>query len=223
MCGGFDYETLNASEAYRSMGASAVAIVAPFYFSIKPQSVLEYYRQLARAALIDILLYNMPLFSNPITLDSIEQLSELPRIIGIKDSSGDLPFMMRMIQNIRPHRHDFTFLTGWEPMIVPMLMVGATGGVAATSDVAPELMRKMYDLVVSGNLDEAMQLQFKVLRLFDRMFTGFNFPDGFRIGVGARGFEFGCGRQPSGVCMPGADIDAMKAEIAELSYVEEKC
>ena len=216
-------ETLSASEAYRDMGARAVAIVAPFYFPLKPPSVLEYFRQLGEAAQVDVLLYNMPLFSNPIDLDSIEQLAQLPRIIGIKDSSGDLPFMMRMIRNIRPKRPDFTFLTGWDPMIVPMVMVGATGGVNAIGNVAPELVRKMYDLAVSGDFDEAMHLQYKLLRLFDLMFTGHNFPDGFRIGVDARGFDFGSGSQPSGLSIPRSNTDAINAEIAEMSRIEEEC
>jgi 4-hydroxy-tetrahydrodipicolinate synthase len=203
-------ETLRASEAYLSMGARAVAVVAPYYFPLKPVSVLEYFRQVGNASPIDVLLYNMPLFANPIDLDSVEQLSRLPRIIGIKDSSGDLPFIMRMIQRIRPQRPDFSFLTGWDPMIVPMLMAGATGGVNATSDVAPELVRKMYDLTVS------------VLHLFDRLFLGWNFPDGFRIGADARGFDFGHGRQPSGLTMPKSDLDSIKAEMAELSCIVEK-
>ena len=144
----------------------------------------------------------------------------MPRIIGIKDSSGDLPFMMRMIQNIRPHRSEFTFLTGWDPAVVPMMMAGAHGGVNATSDVAPELTRKMYDAFIAGKLDEAMRLQYRVLRLFDRLFTDQNFPDGFRIGVGARGFDFGSGRQPTGITAPDGVMDAMRAEIVELSRVE---
>ena len=213
-------ETLKASEAYRKMGARAVAIVAPFYFPLKPASVLEYFRQLAAGAMIDVLLYNMPLFANPINLKSIEALSELPRIIGIKDSSGDLPFMMRMIQNIRPHRSDFTFLTGWDPAVVPMMMAGAHGGVNATSDVAPELTRKMYDTFMAGNLEDAMRLQYRVLRLFDRLFTDQNFPDGFRIGVGARGFDFGSGRQPSGLSTPDGVTNAMRSEIVELSRID---
>ncbi len=213
-------ETLKASEAYRKMGARAVAIVAPFYFPLKPASVLEYFRQLAEGAMIDVLLYNMPLFANPINLKSIEELSEIPRIIGIKDSSGDLPFMMRMIQNIRPHRSDFTFLTGWDPLVVPMMMAGAHGGVNAVSDVAPELTRKMYDTFMAGKLEDAMRLQYRVLRLFDRLFTDQNFPDGFRNGVGARGFDFGSGRQPSGLSISNETADAMCAEIVELTRVE---
>jgi dihydrodipicolinate synthase/N-acetylneuraminate lyase len=215
-------ETLSASEAYLSMGARAVAVVAPFYFPLTPLSVLQYFRELGEASSIDVLLYNMPLFANPIDLDSVDQLSKYPRIIGIKDSSGDLPFMMRMIRRIRPHRPEFTFLTGWDPLIVPMLMAGATGGVNATSNVAPELILRMYDLTVSGNLKESMRLQYKVLNLFDRMFLGWSFPDGFRIGADSRGFDFGQGRQPSGFLWPELATDAIKSEIAEMSRIVEK-
>jgi 4-hydroxy-tetrahydrodipicolinate synthase len=216
-------ETLNAGEAYLRMGALAVAVVAPFYFPLTPLSVLQYFRELGEASSIDLLLYNMPLFANPIDLDSVVQLSRYPRIIGIKDSSGDLPFMMRMIGRIRPHRPEFTLLTGWDPLIVPMIMVGATGGVNATSNVAPELTLKMYNLAVSGNLHESMQLQYKVLSLFDRMFLGWNFPDGFRIGADSRGFDFGRGRQPSGSSPPNLATDAIKSEIAEMSRFAEEC
>jgi 4-hydroxy-tetrahydrodipicolinate synthase len=126
--------------------------------------------------------------------------------------------MMRMIQSIRSNHPDFSFLTGWDPMIVPMLLAGATGGVNATSNVAPELTRRMYDLTVSGSLDEAMRLQYNVLQLFDRMFLGHNFPDGFRIGVDARGFDFGHGRQPSGRPTPDSREDTIKAEIARIAH-----
>ena len=194
-------ETLKAGEAYRAMGARAVAVVAPFYFPLKPPTVLEYFRQLGTAATIDMLLYNMPLFANPIDLKSIEQLAEMPRIIGIKDSSGDLPFMMRMIGRIRPKRNEFTFFTGWDPLVVPMMLAGATGGVNATSDVAPELLRKMYDVVYGGRSEGGDAASAQVLRLFDRLFMDQNFPDGFRIGAGARGFDFGQGRQPSGISL----------------------
>jgi len=213
-------ETLKAAEAYGAMGARGVAVVAPFYFPLKPSSVLEYFKQLAEGATVDVLLYNMPLFANPIDLKSIEQLAEMPRIIGIKDSSGDLPFMMRMIGNIRPKRRDFTFLTGWDPLVVPMMLAGATGGVNATSDVAPELLRKMYDVFVAGNVEEAMRLQVRVLRLFDRLFQDQNFPDGFRIGAEARGFKFGSGRQPSGIAVAEEALKARRSEIVELSRVD---
>ena len=95
---------------------------------------------------IDVTLYNIPMFASPIDVPTIRRLAEFPRIVGIKDSSGDLAFMMRMIAAVRPSRPDFTFLTGWEAVLVPMLMIGCDGGTNASSNVVPELTRKLYDL-----------------------------------------------------------------------------
>ena len=77
--------------------------------------------------------------------------------------------MMRMISAVRPQRPDFTFLTGWEAVLVPMLMIGCDGGTNATSNVVPEVTRRMYDLFRSGDHAEAMKWQYRILELFDVM------------------------------------------------------
>ncbi len=189
-------ETIAACELYHSYGARAVAIVSPIYYRLSPESVYMYFREIALHSPVDVTLYNIPLFASPIDLNTIRRLSELERIVGIKDSSGDVAFMMRMIAAIRPQRPDFTFLTGWDCVLVPMMMAGADGGTNAASNVVPELMRMLYDLFRAGHLQEAMQLQFRILELFDLMLNNFEFPDGFRAGAEMRGFQFGRGRQP---------------------------
>ena len=190
-------ETLAACEAYVEMGARAVAIVAPFYYKLTPESVYAYFAEIARNSPIDITLYNIPMFASPIDVPTIQRLAcEFPRVIGIKDSSGDLGFMMRMIAAVRPHRPDFSFLTGWEAVLVPMLMIGCDGGTHASSNVVPEITRRMYDLYRSGDHAAAMRWQFRILELFDAMLSPWEFPDGFRAAAELRGFHFGRGRQP---------------------------
>jgi 4-hydroxy-tetrahydrodipicolinate synthase len=190
-------ETLGACEAYAQMGARAVAIVAPFYYKLTPESVYAYFAEIARNSPIDITLYNIPKYASPIDVPTIRRLAcECPRVIGIKDSSGDLAFMMRMILAVRPHRPDFSFLTGWEAVLVPMLMIGCDGGTHASSNVVPEVTRRMYDLFRSGDHAAAMQWQFRILELFDAMLEPWEFPDGFRAAAELRGFHFGRGRQP---------------------------
>lgn len=189
-------ETISACELYHSYGARAVAIVSPIYYRLSPESVYAYFREIALHSPIDVTLYNIPLFASPIDLPTIRRLSELERIVGIKDSSGDVAFMMRMIAAIRPSRPDFSFLTGWDCVLIPMMLAGADGGTNAASNVVPELMRRLYDLFRAGRLDEAMELQRRVLELFDLMLNNFEFPDGFRAGAEMRGFDFGRGRQP---------------------------
>ena len=189
-------ETVAACEAYAGFGARAVAIVSPFYYRLSPESVYAYFREIALNSPIDITLYNIPMFASPIDLPTLQRLAELERIVGIKDSSGDVAFMMRMITAIRPRRPDFCFLTGWDAVLVPMLLVGADGGTNAASGVVPELTRRVFQQSRSGQYEPAVKLQYRLLELFDAMLYSADFPEGFRAAVELRGFSMGRSRQP---------------------------
>ncbi len=190
-------ETLRACEHYAGLGVRAVAIVAPFYYKLSPASVLAYFREIGRNTPIDVTLYNIPLFASPIDVPTVQRLSEeCPRIVAIKDSSGDIPHMIRMIQAVRPNRPEFSVLTGWDAALMPMLLVGCDGGTNASSGVVPELTRRLYDLTLAGRLDDARRLQYDLVTLFDTMIYQAEFPEGFRAAVKLRGFRMGRGRQP---------------------------
>ena len=190
-------ETIAACEYYHSLGVRAVAIVSPFYYKLSPASVYAYFKEIADHSPIDITLYNIPMFASPIDVPTVRRLAEeCPRVVAIKDSSGDLPHMMRMIQAVRPHRPEFSFLTGWDAALMPMLLIGCDGGTNATSGIVPEVTRQLYDLTLAARLDEARELQYKLLNLFDKMLYSADFPEGFRAALRLRGFEPGEGRQP---------------------------
>jgi len=215
--------TIEACEAYGAMGVRAVAIVAPFYYRLSSEGVYAYFREIAESVSVDVTLYNIPAFASPIEVDTVIRLaSECPRVIGIKDSSGDLPNMMRMIAAIRPIRDDFSFLTGWDAALVPMLIAGCDGGTNATSGVVPELTRAIHRSVAAGNIKEAMRLQYQLLPLFDLMVGLGEFPEGFRAGARSRGWNLGAGRVPlsdqqrDAVARTQREIDALVAEVAEL-------
>ncbi len=190
-------ETIRACEYYHELGARAVAIVAPFYYRLSSEGVYAYFKEIADESPIDITLYNIPMFASPIDVATVERLAkECPRVVAIKDSSGDVPHMMRMIAAVRPFRDDFSFLTGWDSALMPMLLIGCDGGTNATSGIVPELTRRLYDLTLAGELDEARDLQYRLLRLFDAMLYSCEFPEGFRVALNLRGIQTGVGRQP---------------------------
>ncbi len=190
-------ETIAACEYYHSLGVRAVAIVSPFYYKLSPQAVYAYFKEIGDNTPIDVTLYNIPMFASPIDVPTVQRLSEeCEKIVAIKDSSGDLPHMIRMIQAVRPNRPDFTFLTGWDAALMPMLLIGCDGGTNATSGVVPEITRKLYDLTVARRIDEARELQFKLVTLFDKMILSADFPEGFRAALRLRGIDTGVGRQP---------------------------
>ena len=217
-------ETIAACDAYGAMGVRAVAIVAPFYYRLSSEGVYAYFREIAESVSVDVTLYNIPLFASPIDVSTVVRLaSECPRVVGIKDSSGDLPNMMRMIAAIRPMRDDFTFLTGWDASLAPMLMIGADGGTNATSGVVPELTRAIHRAVVAGEIETAMKLQYQLIPLFDAMIGLGEFPEGFRAGARSRGWNLGAGRVPlsetqkAAIARTQGEIDALVGEVAGFS------
>ncbi|MEM8911715.1 MAG: dihydrodipicolinate synthase family protein [Planctomycetota bacterium] len=190
-------ETIAACDAYGAMGVRAVAIVAPYYYRLSRDGVEAYFRQIARSVSVDVTLYNIPLFASPIEVETVIRLaSEEPRVIGLKDSSGDLPNLMRMMSAVRPIRPDFSFLTGWDAALAPMLIAGADGGTNAASGVVPELTRAIHRAVIRGDVATAMRLQYQLIPLFDVMIGLGEFPEGFRAGARTRGWDLGPGRVP---------------------------
>jgi len=187
---------LDACRRYADMGCRAVSVTGPYYFKVSQHSIEHYFRELAAKSPIDIILYNIPQFSNEISLAVVKRLAmDCPRIVGIKDSSRDMPRFMDTLNEIKPQRPDFSCLIGCEEILLPVLMMGGDGGTIATSGVAPEAVMKLYSSFLSGDFAEAKRIQFKLLELIATMFAAGNFPEGFREGVNLRGFNTGRGPQ----------------------------
>jgi dihydrodipicolinate synthase/N-acetylneuraminate lyase len=204
-------ETLAACEHCLDCGARAVAIVAPFYYRLPTDSVYAYFAAIARESPIDVTLYNIPMLASPIDTATVVRLAtEFPRVIGIKDSSGDVAQMIRLLAAVRAVRPDFSVLTGWEGALVPMILAGCDGGTHATSGIVPELTRAAFDAAQAGDLVRANDLQRRITRIFDLLFGGAEFPEGFRVGATVRGFRMGPSRQPAT-----PDQHAARARLAE--------
>ena len=132
--------------------------------------------------------------------------------MGIKDSSGDLTFMMRMIAAVRPDRPDFSFLNGWEAVLVPSLLVGCDGGTHGSANVVPELLCKTFNLTRAGHVEEAIALQYRMLKVFDVMLSASDFPDGIREVWNCAASRAGQSRQPQ-TEKHAADVGAVKTEL----------
>ncbi len=88
----------------------------------------------------------------------------------------------------------------------------------------PEITRKLFDLTVGGRIDEARELQYKVLRLFDAMMYTADFPEGFRAALTLRGFQPGAGRQPLSEGQQielGVVRDSLQCLLAEEGFTQE--
>ena len=184
-------DVLQMAGYYADLGADAISLVPPYYYKISDTSLYEYFAEIARHSPLDILLYNIPQFTQELPLDTMEQLLAFERIFGTKDSSRDLPRIVNTMDRLRRQRPDYVVLNGCEEILLPSIVMGANGGTIATSGIVPEIIVELYDRTVAGDLQRAKELQYRLLPLINLMLLGVNFPEGFKTGVAVRGFDVG--------------------------------
>jgi 4-hydroxy-tetrahydrodipicolinate synthase len=196
------------------LGCRAVSITGPYYFKLTQESIEAYFREIAAKSPIDIVVYNIPVFANEISLPVLERLAlDCPRIVGTKDTSKDMGRFQQTLHKIKPQRPDFSVLIGWEELMCTALFMGADGGTLSSAGVVPEVVMKLYAEARAGRWDEARELQFRLLDLFELMVGAPNFPEGFRSGYELRGFHAGHARFPLSEHERGA-ISAMRGRLA---------
>jgi len=192
-------ETLRACEYYASLGVRSCAVVAPYYFKMSPDNVYAYFKEICDNSPLDITLYNIPVFASMIDVATVQRLSEeCPRAVAIKDSSGDISHMQRMISKVKPNRPEFVFMTGYDPALLPMMLIGCEGGTNCSAGLAPHLTRKLYELAKGNDVAEARKVQTQVTTLFDAATGSVDFPEAVRLILELRGFKMGAGRCPLG-------------------------
>jgi 4-hydroxy-tetrahydrodipicolinate synthase len=188
-------QVLDACSYYAKLDCDVIGLCSPYYFKLNQESLRKYFTTIADGSPKPILLYNIPAFTNSLSVGTVKKLAMHPNIIGIKDSSRDLSAFLLLMHEIRKDRPDFVFLTGTEEMLLPSLFMGADGGILATSCVAPEVLVSLYERFHKGELEDARRIQFNLLPLIALMLS-VDFPTGFRTGVHLRGFNVGHSRQP---------------------------
>jgi dihydrodipicolinate synthase/N-acetylneuraminate lyase len=196
------------------LGCRAVSITGPYYYKLTQESIEQYFREIAAKSPIDIVVYNIPVFANEISLPVLKRLAlDCPRIIGTKDTSKDMGRFQMTLHEIKAERPDFAVLIGWEELLCTALFMGADGGTLSSAGVVPEVVMKLYNEARQGNWNGAKRLQFKLLDLFPLMVGAPNFPEGFRAGYELRGFTAGHARFPLSAGEE-ATIETMRGRLA---------
>ena len=155
-------DCIELSQYAEKIGADAVSMMTPFYIRPSQEELYQHFKAVCSSVSIPVLAYNNPERSGGVMLniDTLVRLSEeLPNFVGIKDSSGDMTVLGEII---RRTPSDFKVFVGRDSMIFAALMYGATGAVAASSNVAAKLVLGIYDCVHKGEYEKAKELQRKL-------------------------------------------------------------
>lgn len=186
---------IKLTRAARDIGCQGAVISPPYYYP-GSQGIIESHFKAVAKALPDfpIVLYNIPLFSTPITYDLFERVSRLDNIVALKDSSGSMVDLLHFMDKMRISGKDLSILVGREEMFLAALSMGSNGTMTASSGIIPEIMVEIYDLFQAGNFSKALRVQFSMLNLVRAMFS-VPFPLGFKAALAFRGFNLGGPKQ----------------------------
>ena len=182
--------TIKYMKVAANLGYDATMICPPYYFTMKQEDVVRYYKYLAKQNICDIVLYKIPMFTNTIEVPSFEELLGERRIVGMKDSSANIKQIAHEADLVRRNRPDFSLMGGTDDSLVPSLLAGCVGSVTAFSVIVPEVNARIYELFNAGKISEAMDLNQKVLRLL-RLADSTMFPSGYKLVYEQRGLPMG--------------------------------
>jgi 4-hydroxy-tetrahydrodipicolinate synthase len=156
-------QALEMTKYAKDVGCEAALIVTPFYLKPTDRGIYEHYDTIASKVELPIILYNIPQCTGlELTWQMVEDLAQIPNIVGLKDSSGQLRYILAVLEKVRDK---INVLCGHDEVVVAALAAGCSGAILASANVIPDIWVQIYNHVKNGELQKARELQYKVQKI----------------------------------------------------------
>lgn len=184
------FESMRTVRFCQEQKVSAVVLPVPNFFASSQEDLLRYVRSTIEQVELPVMLYNLPSALNPVRfeIDTLKELLKEPKIVGIKDSSGDLDYFAQVCK-LKELRDDWTVLMGPEHLLVDAVRCGADGGVHGGANVEPSLFVELYKAVRDGDDSRIEQYQ-RRLQAFQEIYKvrpGFSVVEATKCAMQVRG------------------------------------
>lgn len=176
------------AKAYQGLGADGILAIMEAYFPITDAGIEAYFRAIADAVDIPVVIYTNPQFQrSDLTLDVIEKLAAHPRIGYIKDASTNTGRLLSIINRCGDGIKVFS-ASAHIPAAV--MLIGGHGWMAGPACIIPRQSVALYELCKAGRWDEALLLQRKLWRV-NEAFARFNLAACIKAGLSIQGYDVG--------------------------------
>jgi len=181
-------DAVEQATTYQRFGADGILAICEAYFPLKDAQIEQYFRAIADAVDIPVVLYTNPNFQRAdLTLDVIARLSEHPRIRYIKDASTNTGRLLSILNRCGDKLAVFS-ASAHIPAAV--ILIGGVGWMAGPACIVPRQSVALYDLCVAKKWDEALALQRKLWRI-NEAFARFNLAACIKAGLQTQGYDVG--------------------------------
>lgn len=152
-------EVIRLTRMAEKEGADGVSVITPYFIKPTQAELIAHFRAVAESTKLPVVLYNNPATCGGLSIEpeTCARLAEVPNIIGVKDSSGDLQNTIEIIRNTP--RETFAVLNGRDTLILAALQFGAQGAIPASCNIAPDLCVGIYETFTKGDVEAARGLQ----------------------------------------------------------------
>jgi len=187
-------EAVRLTKMAEKEGVQGVSVITPYFVIPNQQEIYDHYRRIAENTKLPVVLYNNPATCGGVKIDveTVARLAEIPNILGVKDSSGDLQNTIEFIRVV-PER--FSVLMGRDTLIFSAMMFGARGAVPATGNIAPRLLVEIYETFARGDQAGSMAAQKKLNPVRMALTLG-TAPGGVKAALQLLGMSIGPSRAP---------------------------
>jgi 4-hydroxy-tetrahydrodipicolinate synthase len=186
-------EAIEATRAAEKVGVDACLLVVPYYNKPTQEGLYRHFKTIADSTGLPCILYNVP--SRTITSLSAEtviRLSQIDNIIGVKEASGNLSEIAKIINNTRD---GFIVWSGNDSDTLPIVTMGGYGVISVASHLVGNQIREMIDSFASGKTAQAAEIHRHLLPLFDTLFVVSN-PIPLKYALNYLDFKVGSPRPP---------------------------
>lgn len=188
-------DTISLMKDMSALGVDAVSVITPYFLSFTQKELFDHFLRLADSTELPIVLYNIPARTgNALAAKTVAELSKVSNIVGIKDSSGSFDNILQYIA-VTEHNDQFSVMAGTDSLILPTLMSGGKGAIAATANVFPEQVAAIYENWKKGDFAAAEKAQ-GVLRGLRNSFGLGTLPSVLKEAMNIIGLPAGCSRLP---------------------------
>lgn len=203
-------ESVDLSREAERLGADGLLLVVPYYNKPTQEGLYRHFAAIAGAVSIPCVLYNVPSRTvTNLTAETAIRLSQVPNIVGVKEASGDLEQIARVIRGAGP---GFLVWSGNDQDTLPILCIGGYGVVSVVSHLVGRQVAEMIDAFVRGDTRRAGELHLRLLPLVKVLFLVAN-PIPLKYALAQVGFPVGGLRLP--LCEPDeATARAIRDELA---------
>lgn len=186
-------EALEATREAERVGVDACLLVVPYYNKPTQEGLYQHFKTVAESTGLPCILYNVPSRTvASLTTETVVRLSKIDNIVGIKEASGNLENISRLISNTRK---DFIVWSGNDSDTLPILAVGGYGVISVASHLVGRQISQMMESFFAGRVSEAASIHRHLTPLFSDLFIVAN-PIPLKFALNHIGFAVGKPRLP---------------------------